>query len=99
MQKGTETVCEGERARVCVWLLRGRINLKLNGRMQCLQCDLAGDIRAECVLRAGRNRQLQTHKAEKGAERGYKTLISYFPVVTVKLTFSVPAIPVNGSLR
>lgn len=39
--------------------------------------------------------------AEIGAARGYKTLslISYFPVVTVKLTFSVPAVPVNGSLR
>lgn len=78
--------------------------MNLNGKMQCLRCDLAGDTRGEPVQCEGRYRQLQTdthtHTAEIGAERGYKplSLISYFPVVTVKLTFSVPDIPVNGSL-
>lgn len=53
-----------------------------------------------CCVRAGTSFKLththtHTHCAEIGAERGYRTLslISYFPVVTVKLTFSVPAIP------
>lgn len=55
-----------------------------------------------CGVKAGTDsfRQTHTHTAEIGAECGYKplSLISYFPVVTVKLTFSVPDIPVNGSL-
>ena len=38
---------------------------------------------------------IRMHCNEIRAERGYKSLslISYFPVVRVKLTFSVPAIP------
>lgn len=48
--------------RVCGYQGLGQI-LKLNERMQRLQCDLAGDIRAESVLFAGRNRhfRIDTH--------------------------------------
>lgn len=84
------------------WLLaagggRGGVKVSAEWRHWCLPCDLADDIRAETVACAGKRQPADTHTHtlthhKEKQQKSVKTLISYFPVVSVKLTFSIPVI-------